>query len=63
MIKSSNSFKSNFTSELINFFEDFENIKKNNKNWKNLIYIDDDVHFKKFGNEIIASKILEKLKN
>jgi len=49
--------------ELINFFEDFENIKKNNKNWKNLIYIDDDVHFKKFGNEIIASKILEKLKN
>ena len=49
--------------ELINFFDDFETIKENNQNWKNLIYIDDDVHFKKFGNEIIASKILEKLKN
>ena len=49
--------------ELINFFDDFENIKENNQNWKNLIYIDDDVHFKKFGNEIVASKILKKLKN
>ena len=49
--------------ELINFFEDFEDIKENNQNWKNLIYIDDDVHFKKFGNEIIASKILKQLKN
>ena len=53
----------NTCKELINFFEDFENIKENNQNWKNLIYIDDDVHFKKFGNEIIASKILKILKN
>ena len=53
----------NTCKELINFFEDFENIKENNQNWKNLIYIDDDVHFKKFGNEIVASKILKKLKN
>ena len=49
--------------ELINFFEDFNKIKEKNKNWKNLIYIDDDVHFKKFGNEIIASKIIDKLNN
>ena len=49
--------------ELINFFEDFNKIKEKNKNWKNLIYIDDDVHFKKFGNEIIASKIINKLNN
>ncbi len=47
--------------ELINFFDDFNDIKESNKNWKNLIYIDDDVHFKKFGNEIIASKIILKL--
>ena len=49
--------------KLINFFEDFNYIKENNQNWKNLIYIDDDVHFKKFGNEIIASKIIKELIN
>ena len=49
--------------KLINFFEDFNHIKENNQNWKNLIYIDDDVHFKKFGNEIIASKIIKELIN
>ena len=47
--------------KLLNFFDDFNNIKKNNQNWKNLIYIDDDVHLKKFGNEIIASKIINEL--
>ena len=49
--------------KLINFFDDFDNVKKNNHNWKNLIYIDDDVHFKKFGNEIIALKIIKELNN
>jgi len=49
--------------KLINFFEDFNYIKENNQNWKNLIYIDDDVHFKKFGNEIIASKLIKELIN
>ena len=53
----------NNCNELINLFEDFEYIRKNNQNWKNLIYIDDDVHFKRFGNEIIASKILKKFEN
>ena len=53
----------NNCNELINLFEDFKKIRKNKKNWKNLIYIDDDVHFKRFGNEIIALKILEKFKN
>jgi hypothetical protein len=49
--------------KLINLFEDFNYIKENNQNWKNLIYIDDDVHLKKFGNEIIASKIIKELIN
>ena len=47
--------------KVINLFEDFEDIKKNNPNWKKLIYIDDDIHLKKYGNSILANKILNEV--
>ena len=47
--------------KVINLFKDFENIKKNNTNWKKLIYIDDDIHLKKYGNSILANKILNEV--
>ena len=47
--------------KVINLFKDFENIKKNNPNWKKLIYIDDDIHLKKYGNSILANKILNEV--
>ena len=50
--------KNNCT-KVINLFSDFENIKKNKINWKNTIYIKDDVHFKKFGNQLVANKIID----
>ena len=47
--------------KVISLFNEFENIKQNNINWKTLIYIDDDVHLKKFGNSILANKILNEV--
>jgi len=47
--------------KVINLFKDFEDIKKNNPNWKKLIYIDDDIHLKKYGNSILANKILNEV--
>ena len=55
--------KKNNCSKVINLFKDFEKIKINNKDWKNLIYIDDDVHLKKFGNTLIANKIIRETLN
>tara|TARA_B110000285_G_scaffold233156_1_gene306104 strand:+ start:1464 stop:2564 length:1101 start_codon:yes stop_codon:yes gene_type:complete len=47
--------------KVINLFKKFEYIKKENKNWKQLIYIDDDIHLKKFGNSIVANEITKSL--
>ena len=55
--------KKNNCSKVINLFDDFRSIKRVNKNWKNLIYIDDDVHFNKFGNNLIANKITREINN
>ena len=55
--------KNNSCFKVINLFKDFDKIKNKNKNWKNLIYIDDDVHFNKFGNNLVANKIIKELNN
>jgi len=47
----------------ISLFDDFKMIKKNNDNWKDLIYIKDDIHMKKFGNNIIANKIFNEIRD
>jgi hypothetical protein len=51
--------KKNHCSGTINLFPDFEKIKDKKVNWKNIIYIKDDVHLKKFGNNLIAKKIIK----
>ena len=51
--------KKNHCSGIINLFPDFEKIKDKKVNWKNTIYIKDDVHLKKFGNNLIAKKIIK----
>ena len=51
--------KKNNCKKLINLFGEFKRIKDKDKNWKHLIYIDDDVHLKKLGNSIIGNKIIE----
>ena len=55
--------KKNNCTKVINLFSDFEKIKTDNKNWKNLIYIDDDVHFKTFGKNLIANNIINEIVN
>jgi len=50
--------KKNKCAKVINLFDDFEKVMNNNNNWKKMLYIDDDVHFKDFGNNLIANKIL-----
>ena len=55
--------KNNSCFKVINLFEDFRKIKSKNTDWKNLIYIDDDVHFNEFGNNLVANKIINELKN
>ncbi len=44
--------------KLINLFDDFREIKEKNENWVDLIYIKDDVHLTKFGNNLVADKII-----
>lgn len=51
----------NYCSKVINLFNDFKRIKTTKKNWKNLIYIDDDVHLKFFANSLIANKIINEI--
>ena len=51
----------NGCNRVINLFNDFQKIQNMNDNWKDLIYIKDDVHLKKFGNQIIANKIIKTL--
>ena len=59
----SNLCKKNKCSNVINLFDDFKKIKSENKNWKNLIYIDEDIHFNKFGNNLVANKIIREINN
>ena len=47
--------------KLINLFDDFRSVKKRYKNWQDLIYINEDVHLKKFGNQIIADRIIKEI--
>jgi len=49
--------------KMINLFDKFNTIKDENNNWKQLIFIDDDIHLKKFGNLIIANEIQKVLKD
>lgn len=53
----------NYCSEMINLFRDFREIVKDNDDWQNLIYIKDDIHFTKFGNNFISNKIINIIKN
>ena len=55
--------KKNICSNVINLFDDFKKIRIENKNWKNLIYIDEDIHFNKFGNNLVANKIIKEINN
>lgn len=55
--------ESNNCSEILNFFEDFRKVMNENDDWQNLIYIKDDIHFTKYGNNLIASKILNFIKD
>jgi len=49
--------------KVINLFSDFNEVKQKNKNWKHLIYIDDDIHLKKFGANLVANKVIEEIVN
>jgi hypothetical protein len=53
----------NNCSNVINLFDDFKRIKAEDKNWKNLIYINEDIHFNKFGNNLVANKIIKEINN
>ena len=48
---------------LLNLFDDFRKIMNENDNWQNLIYIKDDIHFTKFGNNLVADKITSLIKD
>jgi len=48
--------------KMISLYKDFNKIKNENIDWKQLIYIDDDIHMKKFGNSIVADKIIKNIK-
>ena len=52
-----------YCSEMINLFRDFREIVKDNDDWQNLIYIKDDIHFTKFGNNFISNKIINIIEN
>lgn len=43
--------------KVINFFDDVRELKKNNPNWKSLIYFKQDLHFNALGNNLYAEKI------
>jgi len=51
--------KKNSCNKVINFFPDFEEIKKTSDNWVNKLFIEDDVHLTTFGHQIIAKKIIK----
>ena len=53
----------NSCNNIINLFNDFKLIEKNNNNWKDLIYIKNDVHLKKFGNNLVSDKIFKEISN
>jgi hypothetical protein len=44
---------------VINTFDNFKNYSNKNINWYEDLYIKGDIHFNKFGNEIIAQEILK----
>jgi len=49
----------NSCTKLINFFPDFEDIKKSTNDWVTKVYIENDIHLTNFGQEIVAQKILK----
>ena len=51
----------NNCSKAIILFNDFNKIKEDNQNWKNLLYTYDDVHLKLFGNSLVAEKIINEI--
>ena len=44
--------------KVINLFPDFINIKNNNNDWLNYLYLKNDIHLTTEGNKIVAEKIL-----
>jgi len=51
--------KKNSCTKLINFFPEFDKVKRSSKNWVNKLYIEDDVHLTNFGHQLVAKKILQ----
>lgn len=43
--------------KVINLFDTIRDVKKNNSNWKNLLYFKHDLHFNETGNSVYAEKI------
>jgi len=46
---------------VINTFDTFRNYSKFNEDWYKKIYINGDIHFSKFGNEIILNEVLNRI--
>ena len=46
---------------VINTFDTFRNYSKSNENWYKEIYINGDIHFSKFGNEIILNEVVQRI--
>ena len=53
----------NFTKkyDVINTFDTFRNYSKSNENWYKEIYINGDIHFSKFGNEIMLNEVVQRI--
>ncbi len=56
---SSNLCKISNCKKLINLFPDFNNIRKNNANWLNKLFIAGDLHITPFGQKLISKKIIQ----
>lgn len=49
--------------DLVNLFPKFENFKKNNPDWLKLLYLNNDIHLTKTGNDLVAKEIKSKAFN
>ena len=45
-------------SKLINLFPKFKKIKETKNNWLKIIYLNNDIHLTKKGNELVAEEII-----
>ena len=46
-----------FIIEIINLFPKFREIKENDKDWLDFIYLKNDIHLTKNGNKLVAQEI------